>query len=437
MFESYAPLSQAGAFGFVVGAMAKPAFQTLTNASFKKMDLKPVDLKPVDLEPVDLAMHPVVIKEVTLEEKSNLEEVKKETRIMRYLMLLRQRNPFLRDHLPGYYGCFTGLSSSSLPVAYLVMDRIVGASLAKTDASPFDVTRVSPFDASKGWAKAKAKAKATNYNPTTPPGHVYTSPLFSPTSPSPSKRLALFSPTPPSPPKPPKQLGKPIFQKPVEVFDLLSTYLENPTDTHFLKTLCTQVLVPLAKVLHELHTHNVAHGDVKPSNMMYGHTGADSPVGVYLVDFGHTCLNPALVSALNLTSYPTCAGHPLEPASIWHGGYSTIDIGMRYKTFAGQKLSFDDFVRDDWWGFYVTVHSLFSPMDYPDHEAMFKHGQARGDNPHDTIKAYREECLDIFLNDLAKAGVAKDSLCPRVLALAKAIGTSKPLAEIGALAKRL
>ena len=77
IFESYAPLSQAGGFGFVVGALAKPAFETLINKYFKKMDLKPVDL----------AMQPVVIKEVNLEEPVHLEEVKKETRIMRYLML--------------------------------------------------------------------------------------------------------------------------------------------------------------------------------------------------------------------------------------------------------------------------------------------------------------------------------------------------------------
>lgn len=412
IFESYAPLSQAGAFGFVVGALAKPAFETLTNETFKR----------IDLEPVDLGMQPVVVKEISLVNPSHLEEVKQETRIMRYLMLLKQRDPALTHHLPAYYGCFTAIKDGS-PVAYIVMDRILGADLKASTplASPFDLREVSPF----GDALLEGEATKTDSEETKTDGKaLLDSESKGSTRSKQSKALG--------------HLKGPLFAKPVEVFDLILSYHEDQSNKDYLKHLCSQVFIPLAKTLAALHSHGVVHGDVKPSNLMFGHTGrggsgVPSPVGTYLIDFGHTCLNPALVSALKLTSYPTCTRHPLGATkesrqSIWYGDFSSIDIGLRYKTYKNEPVDFEDFLLDDWWGWYYTVFATLGGNAMEDNQSHFEEAALREESYQEAISSFRAKTQGTFEYYLKALKLI--DLCPPVWRLMKLIGGSPSSAQI-------
>jgi serine/threonine protein kinase len=390
IFESTAPLTQGGGFGFVVGAIAKPAFEKLVNETFAKIQLKSVDL----------GMRPVVIKEVKVSRKSALEEVKQETRMMRYLMLLRERDADLRGHLPGYYGCFTALKDNLVPVAYLVMDRILGAPLVPPP-SPFDALKLSPFDPSK------LSPFGPNANPH-PKGKSKSRPLIG------TRNLGLA--------------------KPVEVFDLLVEYNRNNGDKEALRRLCNLVFKPLAKIIARLHSHGVVHGDVKPSNLMFGHTGASSseapsPTGVYLIDFGHTCLNPARIKALKLTSYPPCTKHSLSGLgrAIWRDDFSSIDVATRSLTAEGHSLRFDHFERDDWWGVFYSIYIGITGASWPSHHEIFE-AAAVGSSVDQRAESYRDACLTLFKQALERHGLTR--VCPWTWKLMELIGGSAPLEDI-------
>ena len=368
-FESKEALTEAGGFGFVMPVVAQESFQALVKKQFRKFKLKAPEL----------ALRPLVVKQVGVTEPAHLKEVQQESLVLRYLMLLRQRLPILAKHLPGYYGCFSGVSDNK-PVAYIVMDRVL--SEAGVEAAEFDLDV---------WQKAEA-GEAID-----------------------SKHLM-------------------DRDRPVEVFDMIVESFDAPDPPKAIQELCVKVFRPLAKVLATMHRYKVVHGDIKPSNLMYGHLGTSdgspSSVGLYLVDFGHSCLDPTL----GYTQFPSCKEHPLGPDEIWSPeSFDSIDPETRLKIYQGKPLSFDDFRRNDWWGFLYTCFTSIGGGGYPvlpKYFAKYPDGGA-AEIMTDFHKAWKRS-FHYYLEGLKVSG-----LCPKVWALCDAIMERRPLSELLAKADGL